>query len=1105
MRQLSTARMASYVVLWFVALVQLYFDSVLTFNLESRLPVIKLGDVPGSYFGYSVAEHQTVDEITNKIDGNWLLVGAPLGKNLQPGTNHSGALYRCPITTNVNDCEQVVTDGKRTVDSKNLMPPGEDEIKDGQWLGVTVRSMGPGKKVMVCAHRYMRKGSDYQWGQGLCYTLSQFLDYDETWEPCKGRPTNRAHEQYGYCQAGTSGLLLDDTAVIGTPGPYTWRGTLFVISVSDNFLNRDKTTYHGPLLEHESPVDKYSYLGMSVTAGQFFGSKIAYAAGAPRANGTGQVVIFTKKRPTENPMDVRLILSGEQFASSFGYELTNADINGDGFPDLVVGAPFFFSREEGGAVYIYTNNKNHCLDCKKPLRLTGKPESRFGFAITNLGDLNSDGYEDIAVGAPYEGNGAIYIYLGSEQGLIPEPSQILYAEDLRTNGVPIKTLGYSLSGGLDLDQNGYPDLMIGAYDVDAVVLLRARPIINILTSVEPSANLQNIDPSRIGCPKHPNANHTCFSFAACVSMKVTTNLTLNYSIEAETFQSGRKFSRVWFGGQEGDKKQSHIVRKRIEMKFDPLRRRGDVKKCETEIVYLKENQRDIQSPIKFQLKYELVQKEPPRLIPGQPLPDIDDYPVLNQQEAAKTFQATFQNDCAGEICVSQLYLETRLLLPSGRHPDTWDLIMGEQEAVRLNVTAYNYGESAYDAWLFVSHPASLNYTAYKTESKHMSCTPHNKTLIKCNIGNPFKQGTPANILLRFDPKGLADTESQLEFVVFANSTSKELDAQAPSVLHINVIRRAEISVTGSVHPDHVYYGGVVRGESAMGYLDDIGERVMHTYHIFNQGPWKVGSLEVHIEWPFQVANNKPQGKWLLYLEDRPTVEGQGGGECFIAQSQVNPLNLTRRPGVEEPPLEALTLPARPLAATVEPLDSTWEPERPHTRRRRRDIEMVVRAESYVDKDGNKHELVNMNCLLGTAKCLKFHCVVFNLRRNHEATIRIRARLWNSTLVEDYPKVYSVNIKSRAKMHLPPGLMILQNPADDEAQVETIAYRDPLDQQEPEPVPVWIIIVAIVAGLLLLVLIILVLWRLGFFKRRRPDPTLSGNLEKHRDENGDYSS
>jgi len=86
--------------------------------------------------------------------------------------------------------------------------------------------------------------------------------------------------------------------------------------------------------------------------------------------------------------------------------------------------------------------------------------------------------------------------------------QTLYAERLRTNGVSLETFGYSLSGGLDLDQNGYPDLMIGAYDVDAVVLLRARPIINITTSVEPATNLQNIDPSRMGCAKHPNANHT---------------------------------------------------------------------------------------------------------------------------------------------------------------------------------------------------------------------------------------------------------------------------------------------------------------------------------------------------------------------------------------------------------------------------------------------------------------------------------------------------------------------------------------------------------------------------------------------------------------------
>ena len=62
-----------------------------------------------------------------------------------------------------------------------------------------------------------------------------------------------------------------------------------------DFLFRDKTHYHTPVLPTDSPVDKYSYLGMAVAAGNFLptsrncGEYLSYAAGAPRANGTGQV------------------------------------------------------------------------------------------------------------------------------------------------------------------------------------------------------------------------------------------------------------------------------------------------------------------------------------------------------------------------------------------------------------------------------------------------------------------------------------------------------------------------------------------------------------------------------------------------------------------------------------------------------------------------------------------------------------------------------------------------------------------------------------------------------------------------------------------------
>lgn len=43
-----------------------------------------------------------------------ILVGAPLGQNLQPKTNQSGALWKCPLTSLHKDCTQVITDGRRS-------------------------------------------------------------------------------------------------------------------------------------------------------------------------------------------------------------------------------------------------------------------------------------------------------------------------------------------------------------------------------------------------------------------------------------------------------------------------------------------------------------------------------------------------------------------------------------------------------------------------------------------------------------------------------------------------------------------------------------------------------------------------------------------------------------------------------------------------------------------------------------------------------------------------------------------------------------------------------------------------------------------------------
>lgn len=98
---------------------------------------------------------------------------------------------------------------------------------------------------------------------------------------------------------------------------------------------------------------------------------------------------------------------------------------------------------------------------------------RFGLALTSLGDVNLDGYGDIAVGAPYDGpngRGVVYIYHGSKAGLLKEPSQIIHAEDVQ--GQAMSTFGFSLSGGIDLDGNMYPDLVVGAYESSKAVTFK---------------------------------------------------------------------------------------------------------------------------------------------------------------------------------------------------------------------------------------------------------------------------------------------------------------------------------------------------------------------------------------------------------------------------------------------------------------------------------------------------------------------------------------------------------------------------------------------------------------------------------------------------------
>lgn len=280
------------------------------------------------------------------------------------------------------------------------------------------------------------------------------------------------------------------------------------------------------------------------------------------------------------------------------------------------------------------------------------------------------------------------------------------------------------------------------------------------------------------------------------------------------------------------------------------------------------------------------------------------------------------------------------------------------------MTVTNSKESAYEAQLFVEHQPSISYIA--SLKGGLICNRHNVTTVACTIGNPMRRDTSAHVTLRFDASGLDDTASAQAFKIFANTTSKQLRPQDKTVLTVRVIKKAELNIMGAAEREQSFYGGEVKGESAMKYLDDIGPIVQHTFQIYNAGPWRAPYVEVFILWPHQVANDKPQGKWLLYLEDKPIVEGAGGGECDARGEVFNPLKLLQRAQPAELRMASEEGMARFSRFTIRQNENKTmnvigsKSESTRTLNRvRRDRSMVIRAERLVDKEGKKTDIVNM--------------------------------------------------------------------------------------------------------------------------------------------------
>ena len=144
----------------------------------------------------------------------------------------------------------------------------------------------------------------------------------------------------------------------------------------------------------------------------------------------------------------------DPFVSFFGVSVSGAgDVNGDGVPDLVVGSPADSSNgANSGRAWVYSGANGAVL-----YTFDGDPGDILGFEVSGAGDVNDDGFDDLIVGAEFDGSnltasGSVRVFSGFD-------GSVLYNFEGDAGG---DRFGHSVSGVGDVNGDGIPDFFAGS-------------------------------------------------------------------------------------------------------------------------------------------------------------------------------------------------------------------------------------------------------------------------------------------------------------------------------------------------------------------------------------------------------------------------------------------------------------------------------------------------------------------------------------------------------------------------------------------------------------------------------------------------------------------
>ena len=257
---------------------------------------------------------------------------------------------------------------------------------------------------------------------------------------------------------GYSDIIVGATGYNSSTGKaYIYFGGLSLDTLADVTLNGEASLNSFGKVSSAGDVNGDGYDDVIVGASQYNSS-------------TGRAYIFYGGSAMNNTADV--IMTGEAANNNFGISVSAAgDVNGDGYSDVIIGASGFNSST--GKAYIYFGSSS--MDNISDATMIGESfsNSLFGSSVASAGDVNGDGYPDVIIGAyAYNSSmGRAYVYFGGT-AINDNTADITLSGEATSN-----YFGNSVSTAGDINGDGFSDMIIGAYSKNTAYIYYGGSVI----------------------------------------------------------------------------------------------------------------------------------------------------------------------------------------------------------------------------------------------------------------------------------------------------------------------------------------------------------------------------------------------------------------------------------------------------------------------------------------------------------------------------------------------------------------------------------------------------------------------------------------------------